>query len=201
MDQSTLPRSDFAERDNALAREWLVTNGVGGFACGTVSQANTRRYHGLLIAALAPPVGRTLMVAKLDVTVRYQERDFELACNEYADGTISPQGFAQLAAFQLEDGVPVWSYALGAARLDQRIWMAHGRSTTYVSFTLRHASQALELSLLPLFAYRDYHTHTQGGWPLDVGSEARGCRVSAFTGACPFRLLIDRGKFLAGTEW
>jgi predicted glycogen debranching enzyme len=201
MIQLTLPRSDFADRDNALAREWLVTNGAGGFACGTVAQANTRRYHGLLIAALAPPVERTLMVAKLDVTVRYQERDIGLACNEYADGTISPQGFTQLAAFHLEDGVPVWTYALGVARLEQRIWMAHGRNTTYVSFTLRHASQAVELSLLPLCTYRDYHTHTQGGWPLDVGSEARGCRVSAFTGARPFRLLIDRGKFIAGTEW
>jgi predicted glycogen debranching enzyme len=201
MNQMTLPRSDFVDRDSALAREWLVTNGLGGFACGTVAQANTRRYHGLLITALAPPVERTLMVAKLDVTVRYQERDFELACNEYADGTIAPHGFARLTTFQLEDGIPVWTYALGAARLEQRIWMAHGRNTTYVSFTLRHASQALELSLLPLCTYRDYHALTQGGWPLEIVSEARGCRISATTTARAYRLLIDRGKFQAGGEW
>jgi len=201
MNQMTLPRLDFVDRDSALAREWLVTNGLGGFACGTVAQANTRRYHGLLIAALAPPVERTLMVAKLDVTVRYQERDFELACNEYADGTIAPHGFARLAAFHLEDGIPVWTYALGAARLEQRIWMAHGRNTTYVSFTLRHASEALELSLLPLCTYRDHHAQTQGGSPLDVAAEARGCRVSAFAGARAFRLSIERGKFQAGAEW
>jgi predicted glycogen debranching enzyme len=201
LEQLTLPRSDFVERDSALAREWLVTNGLGGFACGTVAQANTRRYHGLLVAALSPPVERTLMVAKLDVTVRYQDNYFELGCNEYADGTLAPHGFARLAAFHLEDGIPVWTYALAAARLEQRIWMAHGRNTTYVSFTLRHAAQSLDLSLLPLCTYRDYHAHTQGGWSLDVASEARGCRVTAFTGARPYRLQIDRGKFVPGADW
>jgi len=201
LDQLTLPRSDFVERDNALAREWLVTNGLGGFACGTVAQANTRRYHGLLIAALAPPVARTLMVAKLDATARYQGKEFELACNEYADGTISPHGYTRLAAFHLEDGVPVWTYALAAARLEQRIWMAHGSNTTYVSFTLKHASQALDLSLLPLCTYRDYHQHSQGGGTPDVAGDAKSCRVTASPGAHPYRLLIDRGKFVAGTEW
>ena len=201
LDQLTLPRADFVERDSALAREWLVTNGLGGFACGTVAQANTRRYHGLLVAALAPPVERTLMVAKLDATAHYQGKPFELACNEYGDGTMSPHGYARLAAFHLEDGIPVWTYALAAARLEQRIWMAHGRITTYVSFTLVHASQNLDLSLLPLCTYRDYHVHTQGGWSLDVAGEARGCRVTASAAARPYRLLIDRGKFVAGAEW
>jgi predicted glycogen debranching enzyme len=201
LDHLTLPRSDFVEPESALTREWLVTNGLGGFACGTVAQANTRRYHGLLIAALAPPVERTLMVAKLDVAVRYQDNYFELACNEYADGTLAPRGFTRLAAFHLENGIPVWTYALAAARLEQRIWMAHGRNTTYVSFTLRHAAQSLDLSLLPLCTYRDYHAHTQGGWPLQVAAEARGCRVSAFAGAQPYRLLIERGKFVAGADW
>jgi predicted glycogen debranching enzyme len=201
MDPMTLPRSDFVDEDGALAREWLVTNGLGGFACGTIALANTRRYHGLLIASLSPPVERTLMVAKLDVTVRYQERTFELACNEYADGTIAPRGYTHLAAFHLEDGIPVWTYALAAARLEQRIWMAQGRNTTYVSFTLRHAPQALELSVLPLCTYRDYHASTQGGASLDVAGEARGCRITATPGARPYRLLLDRGKFLAGAAW
>jgi predicted glycogen debranching enzyme len=201
LDQLTLPRSDFVERDSALAREWLVTNGLGGFACGTVAQANTRRYHGLLVAALAPPVERTLLVAKLDVIARYQGIHFELACNEYADGTIAPHGYVHLAGFHLDDGIPVWTFALAAARLEQRIWMAHGRNTTYVSFTLRHAAHNVDLSLLPLCTYRDYHAHTQGGWSLDVAGEARSCSVSAFSGARPYRLLIDRGKFVAGADW
>jgi predicted glycogen debranching enzyme len=201
MDQLTLPRPDFVDEGSALSREWLVTNGLGGFACGTVAQANTRRYHALLVAALAPPGERTVMVAKLDATATYRERRFELACNEYADGVIAPHGFAYLCAFHLEDGIPVWTYALADARLEERIWMAHGRNTTYVSFTLRHATQALELSLLPLCTYRDFHAHTQGGWPLDVAAEARSCRISAFADARAYRLLIDRGRFLAGADW
>jgi len=201
MDQLTLPRSDFVDQESALAHEWLLTNGLGGFACGTVAQANTRRYHGLLVAALAPPGERTVMVAKLDATVSYQKRQYELACNEYADGTVAPRGFSLLASFHLEEGIPVWTYALADARLEERIWMAHGRNTTYVSFTLSHASAALDLSLLPLCTYRDYHAHTQGGWSLEVAAEARGCRVTALPNGRPYRLLIDRGKFVAGAEW
>ena len=78
-----LPRVDFACLANAFDREWLVTNGLGGFASGTVALANTRRYHGLLVASLSPPVQRVLMLAKLDVTVRYRGITFELGCNEF----------------------------------------------------------------------------------------------------------------------
>jgi predicted glycogen debranching enzyme len=201
MDRIALPRTDFVTQQSALAREWLLTNGLGGFACGTIAQANTRRYHGLLVAALAAPGGRTLMVAKLDTTVRYRGSSFELACNEFADGTIAPQGFARLADFHLEEGMPVWTYALGDARLEERIWMAHGHNTTYVSFALRHASQPLELSLLPLCTYRDFHAHTQGGFSPDFSTVDRGCRIVARAGARALRLVIDRGKFVAGAEW
>ncbi len=201
MDRVTLPRPDFVTQDSALAREWLVTNGLGGFACGTIAQTNTRRYHGLLVAALAPPGERTLMLAKLDVTVRYRGSSFELACNEFADGTIAPHGFARLADFCLEEGMPVWTYALGDARLEERIWMAHGHNTTYVSFTLRRASQPLELSLLPLCSYRDFHALAHGGGSPDTSLVDRGCRIVARAGARPLRLLIDRGKFVAGAEW
>jgi predicted glycogen debranching enzyme len=201
MDQLTLPRPDFVTQQSALAREWLLTNGLGGFACGTIARANTRRYHGLLVAALAPPGERMLMVAKLDATVRYRGSSFELACNEFVDGTVAPHGFARLADFRLEDGMPMWTYALGDARLEERIWMAHGHNTTYVSFTLRHASQALELSLLPLCTYRDFHAHTQGGSSPESSTVERGCRVVARAGARALRLVIDRGKFVSGAEW
>jgi len=198
--ESAVSRSAFAGTA-ALGDEWLVTNGLGGFACATVSQANTRRYHGLLLAALRPPVERVLMVAKADVTACYRGERFELATNEYDDGTLAPRGFEHLSAFRLEDGLPVWTYTLADAVLEQRVWMAKARNTTYVSFLLRHATQAMELTVLPLCTYRDYHSHTQGGWSLEVQAEKRGCRIRAFAGARPYRLLIDRGEFIERADW
>ena len=197
---SGVSRSEFSGAA-ALAHEWLVTNALGGFACATVSQANTRRYHGLLLAALRPPVDRVLMVAKADVTVRYGDERFELATNEYDDGTLTPRGFEHLSAFRLEDGLPVWTYTLADAVLEQRVWMANARNTTYVSFQLRHATQAMELTVLPLCTYRDYHSQSQGGWSLDVQAEKRGCRILAFPGARPYRLLTDRGEFSERADW
>lgn len=83
----------------ASRREWLVTNGLGGFAAGTVAGANTRRYHGLLVASLKPPVQRTLLLAKADLAVRYQGRNVELGANEFSDGVIHPQGLRAYRVF------------------------------------------------------------------------------------------------------
>jgi glycogen debranching enzyme len=87
------------ELDAAEAREWLVTNGLGGFASGTIAGTATRRYHGLLIAALQPPVGRTLLVAGIDESVRYLERNFPLATNRWSSGFVSPSGYLQIESF------------------------------------------------------------------------------------------------------
>ena len=197
----TLARIDFAQAPAALEREWLVTNGLGGFACGTVAHANTRRYHALLVASLQPPVQRVVMVAKVEVLLRYRGRAFELGCNEFADGTVAPRGFELLSAFANEDGVPTWTYACGDACLEERVWMAADRNTTYLAFTLRSAAEAVDLELRPLCTYRDYHAHSHGGWNPEVAQEERGCRVTAFPGARPYRLLIDRGDFHAEPDW
>src|SRR5438552_3637198 len=197
----TFPRTDFASASNAFERESLVTNALGGFACGTVAQANTRRYHGLLVASLQPPVQRVLMVSKVEVHVRYRNRSYELGSNEFAGGTISPRGFEVLSAFEDDEGLPVWTYACADARLEQRVWMADGRNTTYVRFQLRDASAALDLELRPLCTYRDYHSHARGGWSLEVADEPRGCRVTAFSAARPYRVLTDRGDFQREPDW
>jgi predicted glycogen debranching enzyme len=199
--QAALSRSGFASTAGALEREWLVTNALGGFACGSVAQANTRRYHGVLIASLRPPVQRVLMVAKLEPTVRYRGEDFHLGCSEFADGTLAPRGCERLSAFHLENGLPVWTYALADALLEERIWMADGRNTSYVRFKLDAASAPADLELLPLCTYRDYHSQTRGGWELTLEPEEHGCRLTAFAGAQPYRLLTDRGQFELSTDW
>jgi len=196
-----LGRGDFCEQANALQTEWLVTNGIGGFASGTVAQANTRRYHGLLVASLRPPLERVLMLSKVDAAVRYGAAAWSLGCNEFADGTVSPRGYEHLAGFSIEFGTPTWTYAFADALLQQRIWMGRGSNTTYLSYTLLAATQVAELDLLPLCTYRDYHTHARGGGSFDVALEQRSMLISAFPGARPYGLSVDRGETIEGAEW
>jgi len=100
--------------ETASRKEWLVTNGLGGFAAGTVAGANTRRYHGILVATLNPPVERLMVVAKLEVSVMYLGRRYDLSANEFDGGAVEPKGFVHIESFQLEGGIPTWRYAFEA---------------------------------------------------------------------------------------
>ena len=172
--------------DIAEHREWLCTNGIGGFASGTVAGLLTRRYHGLLAAALAPPVGRTLLVAKLDERVDYAGSRWDLPTNRWADGTVAPAGHRLIERFHLDGTTPVWHFALADALLEKRVWMEPGANTTYVRYRLLRGAGPLGLGLRALVNYRDYHATTRGdGWAMRVESEADGLRVIAFDGARP----------------
>ena len=197
-----LGRGELATFAATAEREWLVTNGLGGYAAGTVGGARTRRYQGLLVAALKPPVERTVLVAKVDASVRYRNAVVALGSNEYGDGTIDPRGFERIESFRLEGLTPVWQYIVGDAVLEQRVTMVHGENTTLVSFTLVRASMPLALMLQPFCTYRDYHGQTRGaGWTLGTTALARGCEIRAFDGAQPYRLEIDRGSFVLAPGW
>ena len=121
----------YVERDSCanvqvgLDREWLVTNGLGGYAAGSIEGATTRSYHGLLVAALRPPVERTVLVTKIDETVTFPDGlTLKLGVNEYQDGTIDPQGYKYLAKVALEGDIPCFTYELeGMLTLEKRIWM------------------------------------------------------------------------------
>jgi predicted glycogen debranching enzyme len=174
----------------AEQREWLVTNGIGGFASGTVAGSLTRRYHGLLFAALRPPLGRTLLVSKLDETAAYDGREYRLSTNRWGGGTVDPLGHQLIERFRLEGTLPVWTYALGDALLEKRVWMQHGANTTYVRYSLLRGSRSVELELRALVNYRDYHSTTHSGdWRMNVEPVARGLCVRAFDAATPHYLL------------
>ena len=186
---------------NDFEREWLVTNNIGGFAAGTVSELNTRRYHGLLTAALTPPLGRTLLVAKLDVTAHYLGNAYPLFCNEFIDGTLSPHANLYLESFHLDGLIPVWRYALADALLEKRIRMAAAHNITFVQFTLLRASATVDLQLRPLCTYRDYHRHSQGGWEITSRPIESGVEIAAFAGATPYRIACDQGAFTPEPMW
>ncbi|MEH2405234.1 amylo-alpha-1,6-glucosidase [Nostoc sp.] len=181
--------------DTAESREWLVTNGIGGYASGTVAGLLTRRYHGLLVAALNPPLGRTLLLAKLDETVLYDTRSYSLHTNRWADGTVSPHGYRHIERFSLEGTIPVWRFAVADALLEKRVWMQQGANTTYVQYTLRRATQPLKLTFKAMVNYRDYHGDTQSnGWQMSVEQVEQGISVTAYPGAVPLYLLSDSPK-------
>jgi predicted glycogen debranching enzyme len=178
-----------------------VTNGLGGYACGTVAGANTRRYHGFLVASFKPPVERMLLVAKVELAVHYLGVETDLSANEFAGGAISGQGFVHLESFAVEDGIPVWRYALADALLETRIFMAPGANTSYLRIELLRATGPMRVTLKPLLAYRDHHAHGRGAQPFQLEAEADECRVQAFAGARPYRLSISRGQFTAAAAW
>ena len=179
-----------------------MTNGIGGFASGTISGLLTRRYHGLLIAALKPPLGRTLLVTKLEDAARYAGHSYLLSTNRWTDGALDPQGYRYTERFRLDGTTPVWTFACADALLEKRIWMQQGANTTYVQYSLVRASRSLELELKALVNYRDYHATTHAGdWRMNIEPVDHGLRVSAFGGAVPIYLLMASGRSQAAHNW
>ncbi|HVA33971.1 MAG TPA: amylo-alpha-1,6-glucosidase [Candidatus Baltobacteraceae bacterium] len=186
----------------AERREWLVTNGLGGFASGTIAGTLTRRYHGLLIAALHPPVERTLLVTKIDEVARYRDVSYELGANRWKNGYVAPTGFIRIERFFLDGTTPVWHYALGDATLEKRIWMEPGAHTTYVRYRAVRAAAPIGLTLRVFANYRDFHANTHAGdWRMDVTPCPGGLRVDAFQGARPFWIFGDGGDPVLENVW
>ena len=183
-------------------REWLVTNGIGGFASGTVAGLLSRRYHGLLVAALKPPLGRNLLVTKLDETVSYGGKNYPLSSNRWADGTVGPDGYVNIERFYLDGTIPVWDFACADALLEKRIWMAQGSNTTYIRYELKRASRPLSISIKAYVNYRDYHGSTHaGGWRMKVERTGNGIRITAYDGAVPFYILTDKAETETANDW
>ena len=185
-------------------REWLVTNGIGGYASGTVAGVLTRRYHGLLVAALEPPVRRMLLLTKLDETVRYDGYSYPLFANRWAGGEVEPLGFHHLERFRLDGTIPVWTYALADALLEKRAWMQPGSNTTYIRYELRRGSSPLHLQLKAIVNDRDHHgnTHADGDGPsFQVTALDHGLRISRAGGETLLYLLCDGARAWLEGAW
>ena len=179
-----------------LRREWLVTNGLGGYASGTIAGPNTRRYHGLLVAAFAPPVERTVLVASLIEWTTYDGKRYPLFAFEYADGTVDQQGFKHLQSFALEGALPIWSYALADALLEKRVWMAYGANTTYVTYRLVRGTRPIDLAITPLLTYRDFHAlSNRRDHIFSVKGREGSAIITAEGGKRPIHLLGNGATF------
>ncbi len=136
MRQIRFGRAICGDLGQAQRREWWITNGLGGYAAGTIASALTRRYHGLLIAPVAPPLDRRLLLAKADATLVDGDDAWPLFTNRWAGGALAPAGNARIESFALEHSVPVWTYAVGGRRIEASIWMEPGANTTYAAWRL-----------------------------------------------------------------
>lgn len=186
----------------AMSREWLVTNGLGGWASGTLANANTRRYHGALVAALKPPVARTVLVSKLDDWATYAGAQVGLTTNEFADGTLDPQGYRAVWNFSLIDGLPHWEYRFGDAVLHKTIFMPYGHNASWTVYHFGEGTSPLVLNIKPLLNHRDSHSETRAdNWRPSITAIDGGIKVELFDAAHPIYLLFTGGNFVFNPHW
>lgn len=151
------PGANSTDVEPFLTREWLVSNGLGGYASGTVSGVITRRYHGLLIAALPPPLGRTLMFSHLSEQLRLPDRrTWRLAGEEFVGGLLDFEGTRFLTEFRMEMGLPVWRYDMTGFVIEKRVLMPHLQNTVHITYSLVSGQGTLRLKLRPSLHFRHH---------------------------------------------
>jgi len=188
----------------AERREWWLANGLGGYAAGTIAGSLTRRYHGLLLAPVDPPLGRRLVWAKADAELIDGDEGWPLFTNRWAGGAITPAGQVHIQSFHLDGVIPVWVFAIGLIRIEARIWLEPGANTSHVGWRLLPSpeppSRSLSLHVRVLVNNRDHHGQTAIG-DIDPELEADGesLRVHQRNFVLTFRAC--RGAIAARRQW
>jgi predicted glycogen debranching enzyme len=187
-------------------REWLETNGIGGFASSTITGLNTRRYHGLLVAATRPPVGRVVMLSKLEETIVIDGESFEHSSNRYP-GVIHPQGFRCLKQFRL-DPFPVFTFEIQGIEVQKTVFMIYGENSTAVHYRVTRndhpeSQKKLRIELRPLIAFRDYHstTHQNGALNSELTQEPGLTAITPYAGLPPLCLVHNAAESQKIGEW
>jgi predicted glycogen debranching enzyme len=140
-----------------LTREWLVTNGLGGYASGTISGVSTRRYHGLLVAALPAPLGRIMMLNHLIEQLRLPDGTMvRFGGSERGDRSLELHGTGQLREFRLEHGLPIWRYEVGGVTLEKQVFLPHSQNTVHVIYRLIAGDGPVRLKLQPSVHFRPH---------------------------------------------
>ncbi len=197
-----LPREVCTLYPRASRLEWLLGNGTGGFAMGTVAGSNTRRYHGLLVASLHPPVARVVTLARLEETALTPRGAVPLSVNQYPN-TLYPDGYTRLVRFCFDDG-PVWTWSVGGVEVERRVLLVQGEQTVVVRYS---TSAPLRLRVEPLLAFRDHHGLTRRnpeawtGFEERSGARARVVRFQPYPGLPSLRLVHRGGPFAGAPVW
>jgi predicted glycogen debranching enzyme len=162
----------------AKRREWIETNGIGGYASSTIVGLNTRRYHGLLVAATRPPLGRMVLLSKVEETIIIRGHRYDLSTNRYP-GAIYPAGYELLKEFRL-DPFPTFVYEVEGVEIEKRVFLVYGHNTVVIEYDFRGLDRNADVmfELRPLIAFRDYHSTTRRNDALNPGFAIEGDRVT-----------------------
>lgn len=193
------PRLKELDLDDLVSREWLAANGIGGYASSTIPGLNTRKYHGLLVAALTPPVRRMVLLSRVEETLWRERRRFALDCNEYP-GVIYPQGHQHLRQFHAAP-FPCWIYEGDGWILEKRLGLLRGQNTVVVSYKLLDGGP-VELEARPLLALRKIHELSLQ-WNGPLTTETRGKRHHRVppTSRTPEVFFAHDGQFVEQPNW
>lgn len=152
-----LSQQELRDFNNGLQKEWIVTNGLGGYASSTALGLNTRKYHGLLVAALHPPGYRTVCLQKLDEEITVDREVYMLGCNEF-NGAIWPEGFSYLTDFSVAP-YPRYSYAAGQVEVEKNLFMLYKKNAVVAHYCIRNSgSKEAVFRVTPLVTCRHFHS-------------------------------------------
>ena len=192
---------DTHDEEANLTREWLVSNGLGGYASGTVSGVVTRRYHGMLIAALPAPFGRIVMLSHVAEQLRFPDgRRIEVGGRERVPNAAGPKGSAYLVSFRLEAGLPVWRFDIEGIVIERRVFLTHMQNTVHIMYELLDGPAQVELALRPSSNFRAQESPVSEplGWPYEFRSIGECCELALKNSDLPpLRMLVfgDDGTF------
>ena len=191
---------DAPDIHTASSREWIVTNGIGGFASSTICFANTRRYHGLLVAAMHPPTDRMVLCSRLDEQILIQGKTYDVASNFYP-GTVHPRGYEWLSAFEKE---PLHKAIFSGEdfNLSKTVFMLHSRNITVIEY-VNQGSEMIQLKINPLISCRDYHGLLKKESDINFHIEcfSEHVVVKRLKEHLPISIYFDKGQFAEAKDW
>jgi len=182
--------------ENGLKKEWIVTNGIGGYASSTIIGANTRKYHGLLVAALNPPAKRFLMLSKLDESIQIGNKKYELFTNIGKQYT--SQGYKYLESFTKEI-LPIFKYKVEDVSISKNICMIYGKNTVQVFYKIRNGKKKAKLILAPIVNCRNFHDMNTN-YEYELQQQIEGNKVKVIVGnnnaRTPIYMRISEGNYI-----
>lgn len=182
--------------ERCIDKQWVVSNGLGGYASSTIIGANTSKYHGLLFAALRPPGERTLLLAKLDEDVEINGLTYSLGSNHTGTG-IYPSGYKHLQSFELRP-YPTYTYALKDTVIEKVIYMIRETNTTVVRYTVYAGTgSSVKFKVTPFVNCRHYHhTTKKNDWPFNCTADENTVLIEAYPGAPKLNLYSDKAVYV-----